>query len=303
MNIQTIDRSGLEQAQKDLLAKRDAERQGSDEQREFIREVWKDPEAFCRRVRSWGVTVGDAPPVPEQVIGESDFVDPPWTTECVVAAAWRELPVSLAARAETWTRIHVEMIERERISSTHLAAPGKGHSGRARIAQALRGSHAAPVEKCVRAILRRLGGVISDRGNRTAFIDCPLARAWWRNRYANEAHGTFQLSSVEALSLTLRQPSRWDPLVEAMISRLTVIGDSRIRPALVQCFADAEGSFPKDTWRVLYWIGRRSTVQALGALEPKHIVKLVIDEFLESWRNPHSPAGREDANQEGTVSA
>ena len=37
MNIQIIARTGLEQAQKALLAKNEAGRRGSDEQREFIR--------------------------------------------------------------------------------------------------------------------------------------------------------------------------------------------------------------------------------------------------------------------------
>ena len=282
MNVQTIERTGLEQAQKALLKKNEAGRRGSDEQREFIREVSQDSEAFCRRIRSWGLTGGDVPPVTEQVISESEFLEPPWALESAVAATWSELPVSLAARPETWTRINVEMIERGRLGSSCLASPGKGGSGRARIAQALRGTHAEPVDACVRAVLRRLGGVIGDRGNRTAFIDCPLARTWWRHRYANEAFETFRLGSVEMLSNALRQSGRWEPLVEAMISRLTVIGDSRIRPALVQCFADGEGWLPKETWEVLHWIGRRSTVQALGALEPSYIAQLVMDEFLES---------------------
>ena len=296
MNVQTIKRTGLEQAQKALLAKNDAGRRGSDEQREFIREAAQDSEAFCRRIRSWGLTGDDIPPVTEQVISESDFLEPPWALECAVEATWCELPVSLAARPETWTRIHVEMIERERINSAYLSSPGKGRSGRAWIAQALRGTHAVSVEECVRAIFRRLGGVI-ERGNRTAFIDCPLARTWWRHRYANEAYSMFRLSSVEALSKALHQSGRWEALVEAMISRLTVIGDSRIRPALVQCFADGDGRLPKETWNVLHWIGRRSTVQALGALEPSHIARLVANEFLESRSTSRSAARSEDAQQ------
>ena len=303
VNVQTIERTGLEQAQKSLLAKNGVGRRGSDEQREFIREAAQDSEAFCRRIRSWGLTGGDVPPVTEQVIPESDFLEPPWALECAVAATWGELPVSLAARPETWTRINVEMIERGRFGSSCLASPGKGGSGRARIARALRGTHAEPVDACVRAVLRRLGGVIGDRGNRTAFIDCPFARTWWRHRYANEAFETFRLGSVEALSNLLRQPGRWEPLIEAMISRLTVIGDSSIRPALVQCFADADGRLPKDTWEVLHWIGRRSTVQALGALEPSHIVRLITNEFFESRSTSRSAARSEDAEQGVALSA
>ncbi len=143
------------------------------------------------------------------------------------------------------------------------------------------------MDDCVRAVFLSLGGVISDRANRTALLDCPLARAWWRYRYATQANRIFQSGSVEVLSNALRKRTRWEPLVEAMISRLTVIGDSSIRAALVQCLADGEDRLPKDTWKILRWIGRRSTVQALGALEPHQIMQLVMDEFSEFSAPPH----------------
>ena len=280
MDVETIDRSGLEDAQKRLLPKQETGLRGGDEQRDFIGLVADAPQDFCERVRSWGLRTGEEPLVPERPLTEKEFVDPPWSTEQVVAANWGELPAGLAARPETWTRIHIEMIEKRRIKSSYLAADGNGESGRVRIAQALKGRDDQKVDACVRAVFRRLGGVISDRANRTAFIDCPLAKAWWRYQYAEEAHLTFGRESVEELSKELRARFRWEPLVEAMISKLTVVGDAGIRPALVQSLADGIGTTGEEVKDVLGWIGRRSTVQVLGAVGPERVLNLLAEEFL-----------------------
>ena len=278
---ETVNRSGLERGQKVLLPKADSGLRGGEEQREFLRLAAHDASAFCELVRSWGVTSGATPPVPERRLSEKEFVDPPWSTECVVAETWAGLPPSLAARPEAWTRIHVELIDQGFIKSAYLARNGNGESGRARIVRVLRVADAKQVDDCVRTVFRRLGGVIEARANRTAFLDCSLARAWWRNRYAREAHEIFGRTSVEALSRSLRRPAfHWTFLVEAMVSKRTVIGDRAIRPALVQSLADGAGGTSREMADVLSWIGRRSTVQALGALGPEYVLRIVSEQFL-----------------------
>ena len=277
--IETIDRTGLERAQKGLLPKRDSGAGGGDEQRAFIRRVAQDQAAFCRLVRSWGLKPGEPPPITDTRLSEKEFVDPPWSTERGIASTWDALPVNLAARPETWTRINLEMIEQGRIKSSYLAANGNGESGRTRIAKALKGTDAQQVDSCVRTVLRRLGGVI-ERANRTAFLDCPLAKAWWRHRYATEASKTFGRHSVEVLSAALRPPYRWEALIQAMVSKLTIIGDSAIRPAIVQCLAEGAASTGSEIADVLGWVGRRSTVQALGALGPDYVLEVIAEQFL-----------------------
>ena len=282
LRIETLDRTGLEQAQKSLLPTRDSGRRGGDEQRAFLGLAASDDAGFCSFVRSWGLRSGTPPPVTAAQLSERELVDPPWSTERAIAATWANLPVNLGARPETWTRIHVEMIEQGRIKSSFLATNGNGESGKGRIALALRGDDPQQIDACVRTVLRRLGGVIEARANRTAYLDCPLARAWWRHRYAVEAHETFSAHPVQALSAALRPAFRWEALVEAMVSKLTVIGDRAIRPAVVQCLADGAGESSRDVADMLSWIGRRTTVQALGALGPDHVRRLVAERFLSS---------------------
>ena len=285
MQIETIDRPGLEQAQKRLLPKIDSGLRGGELQREFLRLAAGDGTDFSRLVKSWGLRQGKTPPVTNTPLSERELVDPPWSTESVVAATWVDLPVSLAARPETWTRIQIEMIEQGRIKSSYLAANGTSESGRQRIAGLLKDSDPQQVDDCVRDVLRRLGGVISARANRTVFLDCPLARAWWRHRYATEAHNCFGSHTIEDLSAALRPRFRWDALVEAMISKLTVIGDSAIRPALVQGLAEGAGCTKREVEDLLGWIGRRTTVQALGTLGSGYVRKLVVEQFLESQKS------------------
>ena len=282
LDIETIDRPGLERAQKNLLPKRDSGARGGDKQRAFLRIAIGDEAEFCRFVRSWGLRQGKTPPVMETPLSERELSDPPWSTECVIATTWADLPVNLAARPETWTRIHIEMIERDLIRSSYLAASRNGESGKGSIARALNGNDPQLVDDCVRRVLRRLGGVIEARANRTAFLDCPLSRAWWRHRYATEAHECFGRRRVEDLSAALRPRFRWEALVEAMVSKLTVIGDSAIRPALAQCLADGAGSTSREVADLLGWIGRRTTVQALGALGPEYVRRLIAEQFLDS---------------------
>ena len=282
LRVETIDRPGLEKAQKTLLPSRDSGRRGGEEQREFLDLVATDGAGFCDFVRSWGLRTGTPPPVTDARLSERELIDPPWSTERTIAATWANLPVNLGARPETWTRIHVEMIEEDRIKSSFLAANGNGESGKGRIAHVLKSNDPQLVDACVRTVFRRMGGVIEARANRTAFLDCPLARAWWRHRYAVEAHQTFGTHTVQALSTALRPAFRWQALVESMVSKLTVIGDSAIRPAVVQCLADGAGGSRREVEDMLSWIGRRTTVQALGALGPDHVRRLVAEQFVGS---------------------
>ena len=277
--IETIDRTGLERAQKGLLPKRASGARGGGKQREFIRLVAEDQEGLCDHVRSWGLTTGALPPITDRRLSEKEFANPPWSTECAIASTWAAIPVSQVARPETWTRINIEMMEHGRIKSSFLAASNTGESGRSRIAKALKGTDAQEVDSCVRTVLRRLGGVI-ERANRTAFLDCPLAKTWWRHYFATEAHSTFGRHSREVLSAALRPTYRWERLVEAMVSKLTIIGDSAIRPAIIECFAEGAGGSGQEVADMLAWVGRRSTIQALGALGPEYVLQVIEQQFL-----------------------
>ena len=281
-SMEVIDHTGLEKAQKRLLPK-DLDARGSEIQREFLGIIADAPDTFCQTVLGWGINPGSPPKVLPIPLTESEFCTPTWETEKIIAATWDDLPANMAARPGTWTRIHVELVKKGCIHSSFLASKvGKQESGRSRINRVLRTGSSRNIDQCVRTIFRHMGGVIRDRGARTTYQDCPLAKAWWRYRYTSEAHKMFGNIPMKDLSAALRVSGPWEVLIQAMVSRLTVIGDQNIRPALIcQLTTALDRLREKQKFLSLVnAVGRRSVTQALGALPPEQVLETIKDEIM-----------------------
>ena len=286
--IQAIRYSGLEKNQSLLLPKKKHQNQVGkqqeflERQQEFLEIVAEDPDKFCTEVRSWGVTEGIPPPVLAHKLSEQEYLELPWETEQIIASTWADLSVEMAARPGAWARIHIELIEKELISSSFLAASKKKQSGRDRINQVLKMRSSAKktkqVEGCVRSVLRHLGGIV-ERGARSTYLDCPLAKAWWRHRYASEAQQIFSTFTIKQLSEALRPPGHWEGLIEAMVSRLTVIGDRNIRPALIIQLAESNKRSKAKVRALADAIGRHTAAHALGALSSPQVRTILRDEI------------------------
>ena len=164
---------------------------GSDLQREFLEKVRVTPsflEYIDSNVPLRGET--DLEPLADKM-SEAEFKDPPWDTERRLFSAWRGLTPRIACRTTFWARVTCRHIENGLIESSFLAANGGSQpGGTERIDAALGASGAKAagmIDNCVRAVLRRLGGLPEARGNRTVYVNCPLARGWWRERLVAEA--------------------------------------------------------------------------------------------------------------------
>lgn len=281
MTIEIINRVSLEKLQRNLVPKLSSNKRGDKNQREFIDFASNDSKDLYKLLRNkLTIDSGDTPPIPQSPLCESEFIDPPWSTELIISQTWDNIPLHKAARPETWTRINLELISKNLICSSFLAARSKGESGCDRIAAALQLNDSEAIDSCVRSIFRRLGGLIPDRANRTVFLDCPIGKAWWRHYYAIEAHKHFNQFSVKKMSDSLRPSYIWQTLIESMISRLTIIGDSSIRPAIVCVFAEGLVNSKLEVEELFRWIGQRCTVQALGMLDPIEIHQMISEEFL-----------------------
>lgn len=277
LEIETFNRIAIEKFQKKLLPKKISHSRGNVDQVGFIRSAGENHEDFCKHLKTIEINKGSTPPVTKLRFTEQEFLDPPWSTELEIARTWGEISANLAARPETWTRINLELLKNGLIKSSFLAANGKSISGRSRIAQTISDNNPNDIDKCVRTIFRHLGGIIAERGYRTAFLDCPIAKAWWRHRYAKEANLAFPEFEIKELSNSLRLTFCWEELIQSMVSRLTIIGDSSIRPAVVRCFACKMVNSKSDVNKLFKWIGKRSTVQALGALDAQDVFKIIYE--------------------------
>ena len=285
MTIEIIDDEKLEDAQKQLIFPvSQASQRGSEAQRAFIREVAEDPAAFRRRIRSWVTQKGDPPNSLPTRLSSSEFFNPPWKTELEIAKAWGNIPPNLASRPGTWVRIHLELMNKGIIDSHYLAFNNhRSSSGRDNIIHVLNKNDPDEIDQYVRRIFRHMGGLTGVRGKRTTYIDCPVAKAWWRNRFAQEAHRVFPTIEVKDYSEALRRDSGiWGTLIEAMVSRLTVTGDQNIRPGVVRYLAEKRKAAKQDINILLSRIGHRSTTQALGFLEPDIVFQIISNELVSA---------------------
>lgn len=225
-------------------------------------------------------------PIPQMT--ESEFVDPTWTTECQIWENYKDLPPVMAATPGCWTRICLQAVEEERISPASFARPPnstKDANGLSRITAALNDEDQKEIASCTTRIFRVMGGLLGPRGYRTTYIDCPIARSWWRHRVAmNAAFALGKTENTQSYSQVLRATGVWEPLMEHIVSRQAVIGFPTVVSALVcraSQIAEDSGSVGKSRFlRVLVQAGGRCANQALDLLGIDQVIGLISEQSL-----------------------
>ncbi len=229
-------------------------------------------------------------PLAEQM-SEAEFKDPPGDTEQSFFQSWAELTPRIACRTTFWALVTCRHIENGRIESSFLAGNGGAQScGAERIEAALRSSDSnAPglLDNCVRTVLRRLGGLPEARGNRTVYVNCPLARGWWRERLVAEvADGQSELEAVVREVVRVSQ-QYWEELVTFVVSRNSVFGSPEVRNVFIRTLGAKLSADSNSAMRNASELRRAartlSTIQAsrelslVGLQELEEIVKEVVE--------------------------
>lgn len=215
-------------------------RKGSSRQVEFLNKLRKK-EMFIEEldgIKSVGSAEIKLIPTP---LTEAEYKDPPIDTEEALYSAWPCLAPSMACRSTFWARLTLEHIRHSRIQHVYLAANGGSLPGGAeRIDQALQahsnGTKKAAdlVDSCVRTILRRLGGLPEARGARSVYVDCPFARAWWRERMVTEAaSGNEEFKHCARAALRVNQ-TYWEKFIDRVISRNSTFGSRSVRSSFIR---------------------------------------------------------------------
>ena len=213
---------------------------GSERQREFLGIV-RDTDAFLGHVSAIATEGTVDAALSAEPMTENEYKDPPPGTEQALYVAWAALTPAVACRSTFWANLTIEHIRAGRIQSAYLAANGGNLPGGAeRIDFALDETHGQgpkQIDECVRTVLRRLGGLREVRGNRSIYVDCPFARAWWRERIASQtASGDPQVaSSVRAILRT--NQTYWEKLIDRIVFRNSTFGSENIRSAFLRALA------------------------------------------------------------------
>lgn len=267
---------------------------GTGAQREFLAAA-RETSAFLEYV-SEAVQVrhgAELEPLADRM-SEAEFGNPPSDTERRMFDAWRSLPPRIACRTEFWARVTYRHIESGLIESSFLAANGGGsQTGVQRIdaALAVTGENAAgAIDGCVRTILRRLGGLPEARGNRSLYVNCPLARAWWRERLVAEvASGDGTVSERQVRGVVHPESQQyWEDLVTFVVSRNSVFGSADVRNVLIRRLAEVLEARPRSPLRLATELRRVcrsvSSLQASFELSvlPRQKIEAVLGSIVDA---------------------
>ncbi len=225
-------------------------RKGSSRQRQFL-EAAKDRGAFLKCFE--GIPLEGQGELPlAQRMSESEFKDPPIDTEQRLFEDWAALKPGIACRSAYWAQVTLRHVAKQRIDPCYLAANGgTAGTGEERIDQVLADSTLKAeenIDKCVRMVLRRLGGLPEVRGNRSVYVDCPFARAWWRERTVRQALGTDNNveAALDVRSLLRLSNAHWEKVIDRIVFRNSTFGDESIRGAFICVVAKSLAERPAE---------------------------------------------------------
>ena len=260
---------------------------GSDRQMEFLESV-RETSLFLGYVADLP-TVGsfevNLAPYP---MTESEFKDPPSDTERELYVSWSDLTPSVACRSTLWACLTLEHIRKGHLESVYLAANGGNLPGGAeRIDFALidtTSQRPQRIDSCVRAVLRRLGGLPEIRGNRSVYVDCPFARAWWRERMVEQvARGDEEVAAQVRAVIRISQ-TYWEKLVDRIVFRNSTFGSVNIRNAFLRALGQVLDENPSSgvkSTTELQRICRRATAYQ-GSRELSILDDDELDELMQT---------------------
>lgn len=281
MNPKQLDASAYTIFRKSLIREKGSERQLS-----FLESARQDLN-FLEFIRGEVPTTnGDEIPVYGANLSEHEYKDPPSDTERALHESWSGVIPAVACRAAFWGEVTLRHIEEGRIRASYLAANGGALSGGLeRIDRALSEGNETAIDSCVRAIIRRLSG-LPERGNRSPYVDCPFGRAWWRERIAAEVCSSTSESRANVLGILRLKQSYWEEFINLIVSRNSIIGDKKVRDALVHSLIKQRANSDRSPiftsaklQKLCRLLGVRGAWQEFGVLEMSFLNSLISEEI------------------------
>lgn len=287
-----LDDASYTQLRHDLLREK-----GSDEQRTFLGSL-KTGSAFSSLIRDRvQVTQGDDPPILETPLTESEFVKPPPSTEQNLFKTWRSVTPAQASRTTFWGNVTLQNIEARKIEPCFLIASGNPSGGLGRIHEVLQAGSEKQIDDAVRRTLRRFSG-LQERGYRSVYSDGTFPRAWWRCYLAHEIcdHSQAPFKDIHQVFYGKSgEKGYWEELINTVVSRNAVIGDSNVRSALVWALSELDANdlpdgVPSDVFeidgirRMTVAIGIRSAWQELSVFSVPQLKTIMYEEIIRNTR-------------------
>ena len=221
------------------LRKRLLRCKGSEDQQEFLT-VLRSSSDFPDWMRKQvNIEQGESLPILEEPLTEAEFQEPPKSTEKQIFDTWKSIAPADACRVTFWGFMTLRHIESSIIQSSFLAVNGGSSlTGLERIDRALKERNEKDLDSVVRRALRLMSGLPEARGNRSVYVNCPLARAWWRRYLADEICERTGAVLTNVLKVLGHSQQYWEELINLVVSRNSVLGDVKIRTALIWALSE-----------------------------------------------------------------
>ena len=217
-------------------------RGGNEQKKAFIAQFSDDcPASFSGIFDGWGLpNLPQAfnPPVTEW--SEGEFQQPPWESSLEAMKSLEAFKPNELCSPSFWFAIHAKCVESGFLKRSWFAYGHRDPDGQKNIAQACQSDNKKIIDKCLRNILRHLGGIVI-RYTRSVYLDCPTASMYWRCHMIREAKKYRKLAKAmpdKDLYKCLSESAVWRQLVEAATTRKTLIGESHIRAAFIVLMAE-----------------------------------------------------------------
>ncbi len=270
---------------------------GSPLQREFLGTLKSNAEFLDWAGQRVEVVPGEALALAADPLTEAEFARPPCSTEADLFAAWGDVKPAEACRAPFWGLVTMRHIAAGRVAASYLCArEGAGKTGAEQVQAVLREGGAKQIDSAVRTALRRLSGLPEARGNRSVYVNCPFARAWWRQYLAREICRESGAQPASVMRVLRSSQEYWEKLISFVVSRNSVVGDSRLRSALVAALAEvaetdhgARALKGTELKRVVRALGIRLAWQELAVFGTDELQSLIRRWFLPLFAASAAP--------------
>ncbi len=260
---------------------------GSERQTKFLGIV-RNSDTFLEHMSAISTEGAVDAALAAEAMTENEYKDPPSSTEQVLYTAWSSLTPAVACRSTFWANLTIEHIRTGRIQSAYLAANGGNLAGGAEridfVLDDTYGQEPKQIDNCVRTVLRRLGGLREVRGNRSVYVDCPFARAWWRERIATQAGGGDEEMASCVRTILRTNQTYWEKLIDRIVFRNSTFGSENIRSAFVRALAQCVETNPSSEFTSstdLQRLCRRVTTYQ-GARELSILSRTELDDLMRA---------------------
>jgi len=275
-------------------------RKGSDLQRNFL-EALKSNERCVSYIKD-NVEIkegGKTLPLIDRDLTRNEFIDRPLSIKNKIFIAWSELYPAEACLDTFWGCVTLQHIEAGRIQADFLVEETHGNNSLECINRTLQENDGVKIDRIVRTAIRRASGLQQASGRKSVYSDCAFASAWWQMYIAEEIYNeTGREVSLDSIIKVLTISKRyWEKLISVVVSQNSIVGDSKVRTALVWALSNQLKQLKDDgknkplfktagIEKISKLIGVRCAWQELGvfktdelrAMIEKEIFPVILDE-------------------------